>query len=902
MSKKMLIDAAHAEETRVVLIDGTRVEDFDFESKNRKQLRGNIYLAKVTRVEPSLQAAFIEYGGNRHGFLAFNEIHPDYYQIPVADREALMREEAEEDDSFEPAARSADPDDEDAEATVDEDDVMEEEVARRRRRLMRKYKIQEVIRRRQIMLVQVVKEERGNKGAALTTYLSLAGRYGVLMPNTARGGGISRKITTATDRKRLKSVVQGLDVPQGMGLIVRTAGAKRTKAEIKRDYEYLLRLWENIRENTLHSIAPALIYEEEDLVKRAIRDLYDKDIDGVFVEGEAGFKEARDFMRMLMPSQAKKVQLYRDPEPLFVKYKVEDHLSQIYSPVVPLRSGGYLVINQTEALVAVDVNSGKSTRERNIEATALKTNLEAAEETARQLRLRDLAGLIVIDFIDMDESKNNRAVEKKLKDALKDDRARIQMGKISGFGLMEISRQRRRTGVLEGTTHVCEHCNGTGRVRSVESSALATLRALEIEALKGGGEATLKAPRAVALYILNEKRAHLARIHETFGLFVTVVVDDAMPHADYEIERTASETRPDHAIPIPSARSRLEPLEDDGFDDSFEDEDEDEEDEDEDEDERPAPTRSAVVADDDDDDDEGESREEAAGEDDADGRTRGRGRRRRRRGGRRDEEERAPAPEADTRLEDENGGRRRRRGRRGGRRLREDRPGEAFAWVRPWVPYGEDPFVWFDLSEDPRMAVPEVTTGAVAAQAPESEPSATAERTETPVARAPVQASGEDDVWVELPEPEDKPKRRRSRGKAKSPAAEAVEAAPPEAAIEAPEGVAETEAPVIAAEEAPAAEPAKPKRTRTRRKAEPKAEAEAVADVIAEAPEEAPPVAAQPAPQPEAQPEPQPAPAPVATPAPQPVETVAAAEPAAPDPAEITAPPAKPRRGWWRRG
>ena len=658
MSKKMLIDAAHAEETRVVLIDGTRVEDFDFESKNRKQLRGNIYLAKVTRVEPSLQAAFIEYGGNRHGFLAFNEIHPDYYQIPVADREALMREEAEEDESFEPASRSADPDDEDAEAVADEDDVLEEEVARRRRRLMRKYKIQEVIRRRQIMLVQVVKEERGNKGAALTTYLSLAGRYGVLMPNTARGGGISRKITTATDRKRLKSVVQGLDVPQGMGLIVRTAGAKRTKAEIKRDYEYLLRLWENIRENTLHSIAPALIYEEEDLVKRAIRDLYDKDIEGVFVEGEAGFKEARDFMRMLMPSQTKKVQAYRDPEPLFVKYKVEDHLSQIYSPVVPLRSGGYLVINQTEALVAVDVNSGKSTRERNIEATALKTNLEAAEETARQLRLRDLAGLIVIDFIDMDESKNNRAVEKKLKDALKDDRARIQMGKISGFGLMEISRQRRRTGVLEGTTHVCEHCNGTGRVRSVESSALATLRALEIEALKGGGEATLKAPRAVALYILNEKRAHLARIHETFGLFVTVVVDDAMPHADYEIERTASETRPDHAIPIPSARSRLEPIEDDGYDDSYEDEEDEDE---EDEEEGPAPVRSASVADEDD-EDEDEDPEEASGEDDADGRTRGRGRRRRRRGGRRDEEERAPAPEADARLEDENGGRRRRRG------------------------------------------------------------------------------------------------------------------------------------------------------------------------------------------------------------------------------------------------
>src|SRR6516165_9503449 len=493
MTKTMLIDAAHAEETRVVVVDGNRVEDFDFESQNRKQLRGNIYLAKVTRVEPSLQAAFIEYGGNRHGFLAFNEIHPDYYQIPLADREALLREEAEEDDEpHEPrrAASSDEDDDEDAAAAAeDEDDVMEEEVARRNRRLMRRYKIQEVIKRRQIMLVQVVKEERGNKGAALTTYLSLAGRYGVLMPNTARGGGISRKITAATDRKRLKSIVQSLDVPQGMGLIVRTAGAKRTKAEIKRDYEYLLRLWENIRETTLHSIAPALIYEEEDLVKRAIRDLYDKDIDQVLVEGEAGFKEARDFMRMLMPSQAKKVQLYREAAPLFVKHRVEDHLSQIYSPVVPLKSGGYLVINQTEALVAVDVNSGRSTRERNIEATALKTNLEAAEEAARQLRLRDLAGLIVIDFIDMDEAKNNRAVEKKLKDCLKDDRARVQMGKISPFGLMEISRQRRRTGVLEGTTHVCEHCAGTGRVRSPESAALSALRAIEMEAVRGGGGA-----------------------------------------------------------------------------------------------------------------------------------------------------------------------------------------------------------------------------------------------------------------------------------------------------------------------------------------------------------------------------------------------------------------------------
>src|ERR1700722_13388739 len=538
MPKRMLIDAAHAEETRVVVVDGTRIEDFDFESQNRKQLRGNIYLAKVTRVEPSLQAAFVDYGGNRHGFLAFNEIHPDYYQIPLADREALLREEAEEGDDHHP--RSVDDEDEDEDS--DDDDVMGDEAARRHRRIARRYKIQEVIKRRQIMLVQVVKEERGTKGAALTTYLSLAGRYGVLMPNTARGGGVSRKITTATDRKRLKSLVQELGVPQGMGLIVRTAGAKRTKAELKRDYEYLMRLWENIRDRTLHSIAPALIYEEEDLVKRAIRDMFDKDIEGIWVEGEAAFREARDFMRMLMPSQAKKIQHYDERTPLFVQAKVEDHLAQIYSPVVPLKSGGYLVINQTEALVAVDVNSGRSTRERNIEATALKTNMEAAEEAARQLRLRDLAGLIVIDFIDMDESKNNRAVEKRMKDALEDDRARVQMGKISGFGLMEISRQRRRSGVLEGTTHICEHCQGVGRVRSVESSALAALRGIEMEAVRsGGGAVTLRAPSAVALYVLNEKRAYLERMRQTHGLAVTVIVDDSLAHDEHAIDRT--ETR-----------------------------------------------------------------------------------------------------------------------------------------------------------------------------------------------------------------------------------------------------------------------------------------------------------------------------------------------------------------------
>ncbi len=856
MSKKMLIDAAHAEETRVVVIDGSRIEEFDFESQNRRQLRGNIYLAKVTRVEPSLQAAFIEYGGNRHGFLAFDEIHPDYYQIPVADREALMREAAEEEDEpVEARIPSADGEDEDDQPTHDDDDVMEEEVARRRRRLMRRYKIQEVIRRRQIMLVQVVKEERGNKGAALTTYLSLAGRYGVLMPNTARGGGISRKITTVTDRKRIKSVVQSLDVPEGMGLIVRTAGAKRTKAEIKRDYEYLLRLWENIRDTTLSSAAPALIYEEEDLVKRTIRDLYDKDIDEVWVEGEAGFKEARDFMRMLMPSQAKKVQPYREPTPLFVKYRVEDHLSQIYSPVVPLRSGGYLVINQTEALVAVDVNSGKATRERNVEATALKTNMEAAEEAARQLRLRDLAGLVVIDFIDMDESKNNRAVEKKLKDSLKDDRARIQMGRISSFGLMEISRQRRRSGVLEGTTHVCEHCAGSGRVRSVESSALSALRAVEIEATKGGGEATLKVPREVALYILNEKRGHLGRIHRNLGLFVTVVVDDAIAHAQFEIERTASEARPEHALALQQAIEPYVPTEDDLADDDFEDE-EDVEDE-------------LIEADGDPDDDEdGDDEDDTRPRDsetDGEGDDRGnrKGRRRRRRG-RKDGEPRAegeapPAPrEAQGDYEDDGqGGRRRRRGRRGGRRMRDDgRPQDAFSWTRPWVPYGEDPFVWFDPSEDLRKPVerPE-------ALAPEPNRD-----------QVPTQATGPDvDIWVELPEaelPVKKPRARRGRGRAAE-AEPAVEPAPEVEVATAPEP--EPEVAVVSTPEPVEATPAKPTRRR-------RTKAEIAAETVASVATEAPPVE-------------------VAIP-----DVTPPAVEREPDPNEISAPPAQPRKGWWRRG
>jgi ribonuclease E len=885
MSKRMLIDAAHAEETRVVVLDGTRVEEFDFESRAKKQLRGNIYLAKVTRVEPSLQAAFVEYGGNRHGFLAFNEIHPDYYQIPHADREALMRETDDDDDDHHgPTARV----DEDGESLggEDEDDEFDEEMSRLRRRMMRRYKIQEVIKRRQIMLVQVVKEERGNKGAALTTFMSLAGRYCVLMPNTDRGGGISRKITTATDRKRLRTIVQDLKVPKGMGLIVRTAGAKRTKAEIKRDYEYLSRAWENIRDTTLHSVAPALIYEEEDLVKRAIRDLFDKDIEGIWVEGEAGYREARDFMRMLMPSQAKKIQPYREPVPLFVRHRVEDHLAQIYSPIVPLKSGGYLVINQTEALVAVDVNSGRATKERNIEATALKTNMEAAEETCRQLRLRDLAGLIVIDFIDMDEAKNNRSVEKVLKDCLKDDRARVQMGKISSFGLMEISRQRRRTGILEGTTLVCPHCQGAGRVRSVESSALSGLRAVEMEALRGGGEVSIRVPRDVALYILNHKRDYLIRVLQAHGLQVNVVIDEVLTHAEHEIERLSSTPfEPSQAWAAP-----LPPEDDDDFEAFEDEEDEDEaielgageaeESDDEDEDDEPRVRRAASA-----------DEPDTAGEDDA--HQRGRGRRRRR--GRRGDEPRAAgaaapaaqpaAPRADDDDESE-AHRRRRRGRRGGRRMREEGPGRApdtYGWSWPARLVGDDPYQWRGPIEmrppaalNEAAPAAEATAANVVAFAPIQE--------ESPPAAS---AVGGDDVWVELPAAEadaEKPKRGRrggGRGRGRSrtdddAVADVTEvAAEPEAPVVAV-AVAEPEAEAIAELEAAPA----PKARRSR--AKPKAEA--VAEVAPEPePEPLAAVAEQPVVQLVQEPEPEP-------------------EPALPDPAEISAPPAAPKRGWWRRG
>jgi ribonuclease E len=548
MSRLMLIDAGHPEETRVAVVNGEVVEDFDFESQNKRQLRGNIYLAKVTRVEPSLQAAFIEYGGNRHGFLAFGEIHPDYYQIPVEDREQLLRDVAEE-------AASASSDDDDDEGLDDED--IRAEAARRAARLAKKYPIQSVLRRRQIMLVQVVKEERGNKGAALTTYLSLAGRYCVLMPNTARGGGISRKIANPADRKRLKKIVQELEVPQGMGLIIRTAGAKRTKAEIKRDYDYLLRMFENVRERTLKSVAPALIHEEGGLVHRAVRDLYDKDIEQIVVQGEDAYKEAKEYVRLLMPSHARRVVQHKSVSPVFVEHGVEGQLDTVLTPTVQLRSGGYIVINQTEALVAIDVNSGKSTRERNIEATALKTNLEAADEACRQMRLRDLAGLIVIDFIDMEDQKNVRSVERRMRDALKSDRARVQVGKISGFGLLEISRQRRRSGVLDSSSDLCAHCGGTGRTRSLHSTALHALRSTET--YLGETEATLvqvETPLDVAMYLLNSKRDTLRDIEERAGARIHVLArtdlrpgevrvgrgsDPSLDEEDAEAERASGE-------------------------------------------------------------------------------------------------------------------------------------------------------------------------------------------------------------------------------------------------------------------------------------------------------------------------------------------------------------------------
>ncbi|HKN41494.1 MAG TPA: ribonuclease E/G, partial [Sphingomicrobium sp.] len=573
MSMRMLIDARHPEETRVAVAKGNRIEEFDFESSEHKQLKGNIYLAKVTRVEPSLQAAFVDYGGNRHGFLAFSEIHPDYYQIPKADRDALLAEEAAhaaeeerlraadfDDDEDEEAADSEDTgeDSGDPEATGDEaaevgtgsarspvDESAAEELRRKRQALRRRYKIQDVIQRRQVLLVQVVKEERGNKGAALTTYLSLAGRYCVLMPNTSHGGGISRKISNGADRKRLKSIISDLKLPSTMGLIVRTAGLSRTKVEIKRDFDYLARLWDEVRERTLSSSAPALIYRDSDLIKRAIRDLYHREIDEVVVEGDDGYKAARGFMKLLMPSHIRRVKQYVDPTPVFQRYGVEDQLTAMYQPVVQLKSGGYLVINPTEALVSIDINSGRSTREHNIEQTAYATNLEAAAEIARQLRLRDMAGLVVIDFIDMEQSSHVRKVEKAMKEALKSDRARIQVGRISSFGLMEMSRQRLRTGVLEASTKACPHCEGTGLMRTASSSGLSALRIIEDEAARGRGDRiTLRAGAEAAIYVLNKKRAELAEIEDRYGVTVEIAIEESFEGARMTVESSGPRPQP----------------------------------------------------------------------------------------------------------------------------------------------------------------------------------------------------------------------------------------------------------------------------------------------------------------------------------------------------------------------
>ena len=941
MAKKMLIDATHAEETRVVVVDGNKVEEFDFESENKRQLAGNIYLAKVTRVEPSLQAAFVDYGGNRHGFLAFSEIHPDYYQIPVADREALLEEERayaealkarEEDDSkpkrsrrsrsrskaaqadngdvvessdvvsdgisgmetidpednaaqdeAQDAAQDAaqdsdapiaapeaedraedqsdaqsddsddaeddlsfdddrddngddsdedddgdDRDDEDdsngrstrgrgrsrrksaaskdeaIESVADDDD--EADIRPPRKPRPKRYKIQEVIKVRQILLVQVVKEERGNKGAALTTYLSLAGRYCVLMPNTARGGGISRKITNAADRKKLKEIASEIDVPRGAGLIVRTAGAKRTKAEIKRDYEYLQRLWEQIRELTLKSIAPAKIYEEGDLIKRSIRDLYNRDIDEVLVEGERGYRIAKDFMKMIMPSHAKNVKNYQDAMPLFARYQVESYLGAMFNPTVQLKSGGYIVIGVTEALVAIDVNSGRATKEGSIEETALKTNLEAADEVARQLRLRDLAGLIVIDFIDMDERRNNAAVEKRMKDRLKTDRARIQVSRISGFGLMEMSRQRLRPGMIEATTQPCAACHGTGLIRSDDNLALSILRQIEEEGVRRRSrEVLVKCPVAIANFLMNQKREHVAQIETRYGLSVRIEGDHTLISPDFSLEKfkTATRSVPEATAPVVSVDSSI-----------MADIDEAEPIEEEVEDNLPG----------------GDAPAETQGEDD---KPKKRRRRRRRRGGKRN------GDEGDNGSDGENG----------------------------------------DNGDSEEAAESDVTSDKV-----EETAEAAAETAEA----APAEAKA--DAEAEAPAPAEKPKRKRAprKKKVEAEAETPAEAKPETDGADAPE-----------AEEKP-----KPKRKRAPRKK--KEEPVDAAPEAAEAPEAQPePVAEAPAPEPEAQPEPAPEPEvqPEPQPEPEPALVDAAPEPAAAPEAAQAEEPSKPkRRGWWSMG
>ncbi|MBL9067888.1 MAG: ribonuclease E/G [Sphingopyxis sp.] len=866
MTTRMLIDARHREETRVAVTKGNRIEEFDFESAEHKQLKGNIYLAKVTRVEPSLQAAFVEYGGNRHGFLAFSEIHPDYYQIPKEDRDALLREEAEhaaeaamraeadldelegdvadveyhdEDENGDAPApetigEDADGDDE-ADADAENGDAADgeggeeakdgrgdrkrrgrdgrkggrgrgrgrrgdDEEGESRMSLRRRYKIQDVIRRRQVMLVQVVKEERGNKGAALTTYLSLAGRYCVLMPNTMHGGGISRKISNGADRRKLKAMIDELNLPPTMGCIVRTAGMSRTKVEIKRDFDYLARLWDEIREKTLASSAPALVHSDSDLVKRAIRDIYHKDIEEVLVEGDEGYKAAKQFMKLLMPSHARRVKQYADPVSLYQRYGVEDQLAGMLNPVVQLKSGGYLVINPTEALVSIDINSGRSTREHNIEQTALNTNLEAAHEIARQLRLRDMAGLVVIDFIDMDHGSNVRKVERAMKDALKNDRARIQVGRISGFGLMEMSRQRLRTGVLEASTRPCPHCEGTGLVRTASSAGLSALRLIEEEAARGkGSRITLRASQEATFYLLNEKRRELRDIEELYGVTVEILPDGETEGARMAVEVSG---------PPPVARRSFAPIAPIEDDDDDIPEDEDDEAEDEVADERPA-----------------RPREREEGEGDGEGRKRRRRRRRGRRG-RRDEEGNEIAE---------------------GRDDGEGRDGDA---------EGED-----NGEAEGESAPVEAETDAEAAEA--------------------------------------KPRRRRGgRGRKK---ADAVDAADEAAVTDEAAAQVETAVTEPVADDAPAAEE-KPKRKRAPRKTKAAAAAEAA---------EAAPEAVEPEPVAEAEAEPaKPAPKKRASRAKKAVAAEAAPEAAATREAEPVAadaeengvgPDGEPRRGWWQR-
>jgi ribonuclease E len=857
----MLIDARHPEETRVAVVNGQRIEEFDFEAADRKQLKGNIYLAKVTRVEPSLQAAFVEYGGNRHGFLAFSEIHPDYYQIPREDREALLREEAEyaaehDDHHDDELDENGEPTGEVAE-TGGQHDEPTDALRRKRQSLRRRYKIQEVIRRRQVLLIQVVKEERGSKGAALTTYLSLAGRYCVLMPNTAHGGGISRKISNIADRKRLKAIMSDLKLPQGMGAIVRTAGLKRSSEDIRRDFDYLTRLWDEIRERTLTSSAPALIHQDSDLIKRAIRDIYHRDIEQVIVEGPEGFADASRFMSMLMPGHTPKVVEYSDNVPLFQRFGVEQQLEGMYQPVVQLKSGGYIVINPTEALVSIDINSGRSTREYGIEETATKTNLEAAEEIGRQLRLRDMAGLVVIDFIDMEVSANNRRVEKAMKDALRNDRARIQIGRISAFGLMEMSRQRLRTGILEASTHICPMCEGTGMVRSVSSAALAALRALEAEALRGrASEFTLRAGDEVAVYILNRKRIELAELEELYGVTIVTVPDEALIGPNFAIDAGGPPPTKKVEMQALPALVRIEDDPDDVIDSG----------DDEDGDERPQGERG-----------------------DRNDRN-GRNKRRRRRGGRNGED---AAPEGAAETGDE-----------AVETAAESEADEAETVAQP----GETPAETEARGDRERKRRRRGRRGKRGGDKAEA---VTTTAAETEVA-APAEAAAE----AEPAEAEAAAKPKRSRRR-KADVEAVPDAAPVVAAAPEPE-------PVEAAPEAEAESEAKPARTTRKRpsKAAPKAAPEAAPKAAAKP---APKAAAKPAAKVAAKVAPVVAPelAPVAAPLVEPVAeapakpkrarkpkaapdeaTEMAAEVSAPvaEPAPAdTAPAAAPRKGWWQR-